>query len=277
MKYQNANNSEYYTEYYIGKILGLAGIIILTFFCINYFRNEVKISKNQKIQKDIEQRYESIEYKIKIKTFSHCQKKLLICSNVSGYLRMRDIITVAYIPELEKLYEELKISLKNEDTLKSYKNIYTIGIIISISMIALGFILIIGKNLFMSISQKGNFGIGVNQGKVLGNSTGISDTVNNVNNAISKLANNLEELEIKKLLTQIRETIVTEKKLENEDKIEALEQIKILAESAKNPTDINSRKIAKTAIKILKGTASNLPNATKLVQNTNELLYISIC
>jgi hypothetical protein len=56
------------------------------------------------------------------------------------------------------------------------------------------------------------------------------------------------------------------------DKAEALEQVKVLAEAGKNPQEGAMQKMGKTAIKILKGTITGLPNATKLVEECNKLL-----
>ncbi|MDZ8032207.1 MAG: hypothetical protein RMX89_14015, partial [Nostoc sp. DedSLP04] len=51
-----------------------------------------------------------------------------------------------------------------------------------------------------------------------------------------------------------------------------LEQVKALAEAGKNPQEGAMQKAAKTAIKILKGTISSLPSATKLVEQCSNLL-----
>ncbi len=79
---------------------------------------------------------------------------------------------------------------------------------------------------------------------------------------------------IKELLTQLQDAIATSTDLEDEDKAEALEQVGALAEAGKNPSDSVMKKAAKTAMKILKGTAASLPTATKLVEEFNELLSV---
>ena len=75
--------------------------------------------------------------------------------------------------------------------------------------------------------------------------------------------------EIKELLTQLQDAIATSTDLDNDDKAEALEQVGALAEVGKNPSDGVMKKAAKTAMKILKGTAASLPTATKLVVHHN--------
>lgn len=57
-----------------------------------------------------------------------------------------------------------------------------------------------------------------------------------------------------------------------DDKAEALEQVKPLAEAGKNPQDSGLQKAAKTAAKILKGTIAALPSTTALVEAGTKLL-----
>ncbi len=57
---------------------------------------------------------------------------------------------------------------------------------------------------------------------------------------------------IKELLTQLQAAIEADTNLPQEDKAEALEQVKALAEAGKNPQEGVMQKAAKTAIKILK-------------------------
>ncbi|WP_275415797.1 pentapeptide repeat-containing protein [Leptolyngbya sp. CCY15150] len=80
---------------------------------------------------------------------------------------------------------------------------------------------------------------------------------------------------LKELLTQLQTAIETAAELPAEDKAEALEQVKTLAEAGQDtqaPPDGPLKKAAKTALKILKGTAAGLPDATKLVEEFNKLL-----
>lgn len=74
------------------------------------------------------------------------------------------------------------------------------------------------------------------------------------------------------MLTQLQAAIEADTNLPPEDKAEALEQVKALAETAKSPQEGAMQKAAKTAIKILKGTISSLPSATKLVEQCSNLL-----
>jgi uncharacterized protein YjbI with pentapeptide repeats len=99
-----------------------------------------------------------------------------------------------------------------------------------------------------------------------------------INDAVINTINQLptssepEKPGIKELLTQLQAAIEADKNLADEDKAEALEQVKALAEAGKNPQEGGMQKAAKTAIKILKGTIASLPSATKLVEQCSNLL-----
>ncbi len=77
---------------------------------------------------------------------------------------------------------------------------------------------------------------------------------------------------IKELLTQLQTAIEADTNLNEEDKAEALEQVKALAEAGKNPKEGAMQKSAKTAMKILKGTISSLPSAATLVEECGKVL-----
>ncbi|MFQ4134878.1 pentapeptide repeat-containing protein [Nodosilinea sp. PGN35] len=94
-----------------------------------------------------------------------------------------------------------------------------------------------------------------------------------VSNTIGQLpADSAERASLKELLTQLQAAIAAEPALADDDKAEALGQVKTLAEAAQAPADGPRQKAAKTAVKILKGTAAGLPSTTKLVEEINKLL-----
>ncbi|QDL06847.1 hypothetical protein DP113_02020 [Brasilonema octagenarum UFV-E1] len=95
-----------------------------------------------------------------------------------------------------------------------------------------------------------------------------------VTNTINQLPESPESEKpgIKELLTQLQEAIEAETDLSQEDKAEALEQVKALAEAGKNPQEGAMQKGAKTAMKILKGTVAGLPSAATLVEACSKLL-----
>jgi uncharacterized protein YjbI with pentapeptide repeats len=95
-----------------------------------------------------------------------------------------------------------------------------------------------------------------------------------VTSTISQLPDSYEADKpgIKELLVQLQAAIESEVELSDEDKAEALEQVKVLAEVGKNSQENAMQKVSKTALKILKGTVAGLPSAAKLVEACKNLL-----
>lgn len=99
----------------------------------------------------------------------------------------------------------------------------------------------------------------------------ISGTVANTIGQLEK-SDDPEASKLAELLKQLQKAIEANPDLSEEDKTEALEQIKVLAEAGKNPKEGSLQKASKTAIKVLKGTMASLPTAAKLVEQCKELL-----
>lgn len=76
---------------------------------------------------------------------------------------------------------------------------------------------------------------------------------------------------IKDLLSQLQSAI-DDSNLEEDDKRQALEQVKVLAEVGQKPNDENMKKQAKKAIGFLGVIAEGLPSAAKLVDACKSLL-----
>lgn len=95
-----------------------------------------------------------------------------------------------------------------------------------------------------------------------------------VTNTINELPTSTEPNKqgIKELLTQLQTAIEDDTNLNQEDKAEALEQVKTLAEAGKSPQEGAIQKTAKTAMKILKGTIASLPTTATLVEAGSKLL-----
>ncbi|RCJ18303.1 hypothetical protein A6770_06950 [Nostoc minutum NIES-26] len=96
----------------------------------------------------------------------------------------------------------------------------------------------------------------------------------NVSIAINQLPDSPEADKpgIKELLSQLQDAITQSSHLPEEEKAEALEQVKALAEAGKNPQESTKQKTAKTAITMLKGLFSGLPAVATLVEAANKLL-----
>jgi uncharacterized protein YjbI with pentapeptide repeats len=139
-------------------------------------------------------------------------------------------------------------------------------------------------NLGDTVSEKSSINIEGSQvgGVVQGNISDVSGVLNlgaisgDVTNAIAQLPNTVDPDQpgLKELLTQLQGAIESEAQLNQDDKAEALEQVKVLAEAGQKPQDGPLKKIANTAIKVLRGTVSSLPEATKLVEACSKLLPI---
>jgi len=99
----------------------------------------------------------------------------------------------------------------------------------------------------------------------------ISGTVANTINQLSDSAKP-DQPGIKELLTQLQAAIEAETNLSEEDKAEALEQVKALAEVGQNPQESTMQKAGKRAMKILKGTIADLPSVATLVEACSKLL-----
>ncbi|MEP0914954.1 hypothetical protein NDI45_29085 [Leptolyngbya sp. GB1-A1] len=137
---------------------------------------------------------------------------------------------------------------------------------------------------FIMSQSKGNVNISGVQGNVSGvaaageNQAITGATLGTVSGSVTNTINQLSASSdpdnpgIKELLTQLQGAIEAEPTLPEEDKAEALEQIKTLAEAGQNPEDNALQKAAKTSIKILKGTVASLPDAAKLAEACAKLL-----
>jgi len=134
-----------------------------------------------------------------------------------------------------------------------------------------------------TVSEKSS--INIQAGGDIGNVSGIAGRDINgvinlgtisgsVTNAINQLPDqsSASQPSLKELLTQLQAFIEAEAGLPVEDKAEALEQVKTLAEAGQKPEDSGLQKAAKTAMKILKGTVSGLSETTKLIGECAKLL-----
>lgn len=137
---------------------------------------------------------------------------------------------------------------------------------------------------FIMSQSKGNIQIENVQGNVSGvaaagdhlemTGTLLGEISGTVTNTINQLptSSDPDQPGLRELLSQLQAAIEAERELNDEDKAEALEQVKVFAEAGQKPEEGALRKAAKTAMKILKGTIAGLPSATELVQESSKLL-----
>jgi hypothetical protein len=120
----------------------------------------------------------------------------------------------------------------------------------------------------------------------IGGSVGGSPTAGDVEGAVSShvggdVSNIINQLPsssepdrpgIKELLTQLQAEIKADPNLTEDDKQDALEQVKELAEAAQNPNDAEMKNKPKKADRMLGRIISAVPQATKLLEFGNNLL-----
>ena len=100
------------------------------------------------------------------------------------------------------------------------------------------------------------------------------DYSGNVASLIAQLpdSHSSQEPGIKELLSQLQEAINSSPELQEENKVQVLEQVETLAEAGANPHSGALKKAAKTATLALKGIAASLPEATKFVETCGKIL-----
>ncbi|MGB3536046.1 MAG: pentapeptide repeat-containing protein [Microcoleaceae cyanobacterium] len=139
-----------------------------------------------------------------------------------------------------------------------------------------------------SESQAMNNNQDINTGDVKGNFAGsvggnfdASGAILNIDNVKSRVSNSINELPpstkpeqpgIKELLEQLQTTISNSAELSEADKVQALEQVKTLAEAGQKPKDNAMQQKAKGAMRFLKGLLAELPTVTSLVKQCQEIL-----
>ncbi|NMG22289.1 pentapeptide repeat-containing protein [Brasilonema bromeliae] len=137
---------------------------------------------------------------------------------------------------------------------------------------------------FIMSQSKGNISISGTQGNISGvagagenlSMTGVAIGAisGSVTNTINQLPDSSESDKpgIKELLTELQAAIEADTNLSDEDKAEALEQVKAIAEAGQKPEDGAMQKMVKSAIKLLKGTVADLPTTVQLVEVCGKVL-----
>jgi len=104
--------------------------------------------------------------------------------------------------------------------------------------------------------------------------TSSSHVAGNVSFAINELPSSSEPDKpgIKELLTQLQAAISADPNLSEDDRNDALEEVKNLAEAAQNPNDGGMKEKAKKAGRTLGRIISGIPTAAQLVEACSKLL-----
>lgn len=106
-----------------------------------------------------------------------------------------------------------------------------------------------------------------------GQALNLGDISGTVTNTINQLpaSSEPEKPGIKELLSQLQSAI-NDPNLTDDDKAQALEQIKVLVEAGQNPNSETAQKQAKRAMGFLKVIAEGLPSAAQLVKTCQDVL-----
>ncbi len=122
------------------------------------------------------------------------------------------------------------------------------------------------------IQVGGSVGGAVTGGSIQGTSS--SHVAGNVSFAINELPSSSEPDKpgIKELLTQLQAAISADPNLSEDDRNDALEEVKNLAEAAQNPNDGGMKEKAKKAGRTLGRIISGIPTAAQLVEACSKLL-----
>ncbi len=102
----------------------------------------------------------------------------------------------------------------------------------------------------------------------------LGDIQGTVANTINQLPDSSDPKQpgIKELLIQLHDAIANSPELDDEDKAEALSQVKTLAEAGKNHSDEGMKKLAKRAVTMLRGIVVALQPTAALVTICKEVL-----
>lgn len=127
-----------------------------------------------------------------------------------------------------------------------------------------------GNDHSQNFNVQGNFSIDAQNSIVT-----LRDISGQVNNQIQQLPDSTaNQPSVKDLLTQLKEAIETDAELSDDEKADALTEVAELAKAGQAPQDNAMQKIAKRSLLTLKGTASSLSDASKLVAACKDLLPI---
>lgn len=124
------------------------------------------------------------------------------------------------------------------------------------------------KNNSVNIKAGGDV---VNSTEMISGLVNLGKVTGDVSQTIQQLPQDSENLmAIKENLLRLQELVVSTKIISEEDKIEALEQLKVIASSDKNKT--KDHKKLNTALKILKGTTTGISETNKFVSQFLKLV-----
>ena len=123
------------------------------------------------------------------------------------------------------------------------------------------------------INVGGNLNINANQSVV-----NLRDIIGDVNHTINQIPadNSPQNQELKTLLQELTEAIQIEATLDDEEKAEAANQVKKIAQASQNPDDSSLQTKAKKAVNLLETISKGLEPASKLFKACQRILPLII-
>lgn len=135
----------------------------------------------------------------------------------------------------------------------------------------------VGSGEIMSNDNSQSFQVGGNFNLTATNSVvSLREISGNIENSIEQLSSvaDNECSELVNSLNSLKTVIEGSQDISEDDKIEALQQVDSIAKIAVKPEEAESKKMANTAMKILKGTASMLSPTASLVESLSKCLPV---
>lgn len=133
-----------------------------------------------------------------------------------------------------------------------------------------------GDSTMNDVKKSDSYNVSIGSVNLTGSSLTFGEISGTVANTINKLPDSppSEKPNLKDLLRQLQSAIEEETELSDKDKVDALEQVKALAEIGSKPFKEEDKSKVRQALKLLKFTASLLPDTAKLIESINKLLPI---
>jgi uncharacterized protein YjbI with pentapeptide repeats len=112
----------------------------------------------------------------------------------------------------------------------------------------------------------------INFGTQTGNTLNFGTISGNLTNSLTQLATQPQTQEIAAHLQAFQAAIETDLDLPEIDKIDALEQVAVIATASQDPTTPENISLTRKAMKLLKGTIESVPKATSFIEACTKLL-----
>ena len=202
---------------------------------------------------------------IKVKTFADTDSRKLQAEYFNRYRQLIEGKEAYLLPEDAILAEKLNKLLQKLKQGSRTVYLYNTGLILEATEVG------------MTIDRSRKINIKTGGGDIDVSGAGAFNAGDISNSTVANTINQLPESSetsklMKEMLAQLQAAIQAEAVLSTEDKSDALEEVKVLAEAGKNYRDAGMQKMARKAIRLLQGTIAELPPSSRLVIECDRLL-----